>query len=317
MNKKDMIITISRKELKDKNLKLLFNNVIIDILPSIPLSHEICPGIFVTYHFLFNQIFQKIDVKILNKRDSIILFIENNSNRNATQTTLYKSTQSFHNVLPIINLELTIPIDSIHYPMNETGGDGERCKIKEMMKDLDIYPESLNKLTKEYNLFSYEDIYSLPDSIPELKEVCREFCFNRNRENQGANQGLNIVNSFDKKKAASRLINKRHDKVTLSTLKDNTLTITSGNHRVCFLKRFKDEFHLNSLNFNGFQQISKDEINLYTNKYSAQGYYNEMLKKGFSKEESLKVLSDGLSPAELYKLILAKSIERCTTRKNK
>lgn len=267
---------------------------------------ECFPGIYLSKKCIAKHIPFKIMIYVCNFRDNITIY------KNGVKIYDYLGSRKMRVQPSNVKFdEKNIALKSIHFPENETGGDGERCILKKIFKELKIYP-SLNRIgnSDSYLLFDYEEIFQLPCYVPELKEKCWLFCSRRNREHKK----YSLLDNEDIYIIVDRLINEHiSGAVQLSVNSDFTYSIENGNHRICFLKHFSDELGIDSVfvkNIDYSHMTEKQNINQF-NGYSykslnTDSYYNQLADLGVSKDEARYILLEGMNSADLFKYLLKK-----------
>lgn len=316
------IFSINSKNFKKNKYYILFNNSLFQLYKPdnfcdiVKNTHEYLPGIFIKNKFCFLAFFKMI-ITIKNKRDKIVLFSTNNINKEINILYYEKGTRDYELLSITKNqfYEKKFSLDSIRYPTNEIGGNGDRCALKAYMKSIHLYPRT----SSDYYFLDYEDIFNLPSELPELKKICKDFCIDRNSEHTDTR--FNIIIAEDKENTANNLINSLPDKVYLSINKNNVLSVINGNHRICFLKRFKDDFKINIVNPQNIQgdyqycsvKLEK-ELKEILNKYNEfnsskqnsydimESFVNESKRIGFDSETAHIILSKGYYARDIFNL---------------
>lgn len=320
---KKKIIEVDINKLKNSYIKIEFNDyesfLVKEDIHHLNMTEnedemsEVFPGIFITKKNIFRFIPNKVLIHICNFRDEVkVSLFENESLNNYLHIS--KGSRKIEQI-KCSKEELKskeILLDSIHFPENETGGGEERCQLKGVLKKMHLYPYynmgnyRVDSFKDPYLLFDYEEVFRLPDYVMELRCGCWEFCSNRNMKNRE----YDIVNGGVS--AASKLVNKHFSgAVQLNLNDDYTLSVSNGNHRVCFLKHFKNELSLNKIYFEKIyceDYLSKSDIkkqyrsyNINRNKIlDVKSYYLQLENFGILRKEAKDILLNGLDSVELF-----------------
>lgn len=238
------------------------------------------------------EIYSVKNIKLFNDRCYKIEFIYNNSGiKNSYVTQPYYEGHM-----------KTYSLDSIHYPHYFKRS---LCPIYDMILHKNYIG---NDDDNHYSFLTIEEGMILPDVVPELKNKCKETCWNKNKnQDTKCSVNTNVVESESKMFAVYNLLNNLNDDVILGKMHDMTMQIIEGKKRVCFLKRFNKEldisFILPYISCADEFYLLRIKENIVTYEYAQEitnSYYTLLKEYHLSKETGMKILKGELSILEIY-----------------